>query len=301
MNRTMELIIVSGLSGSGKSVALQSLEDIGHYCVDNLPSVMLPEFKRHFLDHAPDGAHGITGAAVSIDSRNHRFLDGLGDTLEGLGLQGRACRILFLEAEEQTLVQRYSETRRKHPLTDDSTPLVEGIRRERAMLRPLHERADMVIDTTDTTPHELRAMVRDFSGGSSVRGPLLLFESFGFKHGTPREADFIFDVRCLPNPHWEQSLRNRTGRDPEVRRFLENQPMVMEMTEEIYGFLLRWLPGFDSENRSYITVAVGCTGGQHRSVYICEQLARRFHDRELNAQVRHRQLGERESVPPESP
>ena len=168
MNRTMELIIVSGLSGSGKSVALQSLEDIGHYCVDNLPSVMLPEFKRHFLDHAPDGAHGITGAAVSIDSRNHRFLDGLGDTLEGLGL--RACRILFLEAEEQTLVQRYSETRRKHPLTDDSTPLVEGIRRERDMLRPLHERADMVIDTTDTTPHELRAMVRDFSGGSSVRG-----------------------------------------------------------------------------------------------------------------------------------
>lgn len=299
--RTMDLIIVSGLSGSGKSVALQSLEDIGYYCVDNLPSVMLPEFERCFLVHAPGDEHGIACAAVSIDSRNHRFLGGLGDTLDRSGLEAGACRILFLDAEEQKLVQRYSETRRKHPLTDDSTPLMEGIQRERVMLRPLQERADKVIDTTDTTPHELRAMVRDFAGGSSAGGPLLLFESFGFKYGSPREADFIFDVRCLPNPHWEESLRDRTGRDPDVRRFLENQPMVVEMTEEIYGFLLKWLPGFDSENRSYITVAVGCTGGQHRSVYICEQLARRFHDREFNAQVRHRQLNEQESGHREAP
>ena len=298
----MDLIIVSGLSGSGKSVALQSLEDIGYYCVDNLPSVMLPEFERYFLEHASEGEHGIASAAVSIDSRNHRFLGEPGDALDRSGLRGGDCRILFLETEEQKLVQRYSETRRKHPLTDDTTPLIEGIQRERVMLQPLHDRADKVIDTTDTTPHELRAMVRDFAGGSSDRGPLLLFESFGFKHGSPREADFIFDVRCLPNPHWEESLRNRTGRDPEVRQFLEKQPMVMEMTEEIYRFLHKWLPGFDSENRSYITVAVGCTGGQHRSVYICEQLARRFHDHEFNAQVRHRQLDERESgyrqVPP---
>ncbi len=288
--RATDLIIVSGLSGSGKSVALQSLEDVGYYCVDNLPAVLLPQFNSYLPDHTSGGDHEIAGAAVSIDARNNRFLAELDHTLEELESKGRACRILYLEAEEQKLVRRYSETRRKHPLTDDSTPLVEGIRRERELLQPLNDRAEKVIDTTDTTPHELRALVRDFAGGSSVSGPLLLFESFGFKHGSPREADFIFDVRCLPNPHWEESLRSSTGLDAEVQEFLEAQPMVVEMTAEIFSFLWKWLPGFASENRSYITVAVGCTGGQHRSVYICEQLVRRFRDREFNAQVRHRQL-----------
>lgn len=288
--RATDLIIVSGLSGSGKSVALQSLEDIGYYCIDNLPAVLLPELNRYLPDHTSGAENEIAGAAVSIDSRNNQFLIELDEKLQELVEQGRACRILFLEAEEQKLVRRYSETRRKHPLTDDSTPLIEGIRREREVLQPLLDRAEKIIDTTDTTPHELRGMVRDFAGGASVSGPLLLIESFGFKYGSPREADFVFDVRCLPNPHWEEDLRALTGIDPPVMEFLENQSTVVEMTEEIFSFLRKWLPGFAAENRSYITVAIGCTGGQHRSVYICEQLGARLLDRGLNAQVRHRQL-----------
>ncbi len=289
----MDLIIVSGLSGSGKSVALQSLEDIGYYCVDNLPSVLIPEFWRCLRNDGMAGQHDIVNAAVSIDSRTHRMAEGLGSVLDAMTLNGRPFRTLFLKAEELTLVQRYGETRRKHPLTDGTTPLIEGIRQEWALLLPLHDRADKVIDTTDTTPHELRTMVRDFSGATGGQSPLLLFESFGFKCGTPREADFIFDVRCLPNPHWNRTLRHRTGLDIEVQRFLDSQPMVVEMTEEIYRFLFKWLPGFDSENRSYLTVAVGCTGGQHRSVYICERLAEKFHQGKLNVQVRHREMPER--------
>lgn len=290
--RATDLIIISGLSGSGKSLALQSLEDIGYYCIDNLPAVLLPAFNRYLPDHTSGGEEEIAGAAVSIDSRNNQFLSELDQILEELEQHGRSCRILFLDAEEQKLVRRYSETRRKHPLTSGSMPLIDGIRREREVLQPLHERAEKIIDTTDTTPHELRGLVRDFAGGSSVSGPLLLLESFGFKYGSPREADFVFDVRCLPNPHWEDDLRALTGLDAPVAEFLERQPMVVEMTEELFSFLLKWLPGFASENRSYITVAIGCTGGQHRSVYICEQLVRRFRDREINAQVRHRQLEE---------
>lgn len=290
--RATDLIIVSGLSGSGKSVALQSLEDIGYFCIDNLPAVLLPEFNSYLPDHTSGAEDELAGAAISIDSRNNQFLAELDLILEELEQHGRSCRILFLDAEEQKLVRRYSETRRKHPLTDASTPLVEGIRREREVLQPLHDRAEKVIDTTDTTPHQLRGLVRDFAGGSSISGPLLLLESFGFKYGSPREADFVFDVRCLPNPHWEESLRALTGMDDAVAEFLEHQPMVVEMTEEIFSFLRKWLPGFESENRSYITVAIGCTGGQHRSVYICEQLVKRFRDREIKAQVRHRQLEE---------
>ncbi len=294
---SMDLILVSGLSGSGKSVALQSLEDIDYYCVDNLPSVLIPEFQRCIVDYGEEQGINLSGAAVGIDSRSHRFPGALGDILDTLDSHDRPFRILFLQTEEPTLLQRYSETRRKHPLTDRNTPLIEGIRWERAMLQPLHDHADQVIDTTATTPHELRAMVRDFAGASSDSGPLLLFESFGFKFGTPREADFIFDVRCLPNPHWEKGLRSQTGRDVAVQRFLANQPMVEEMTDQIFHFLLKWLPGFASENRSYVTVAVGCTGGQHRSVYICEQLVGRFMARKLSAQVRHRQLHEPASNP----
>ena len=287
-----DLIIVSGMSGSGKSVALQSLEDIGYYCIDNLPAVLLTELNRHLPDYTSGADNEMAGAAVSIDSRNNRFLSELSEKLQELLDQGRACRILFLEAEEQTLVRRYSETRRKHPLTDDSTPLIEGIRREMDILQPLRESAEKIVDTTDTTPHELRGLVRDFAGGASVTGPLLLVESFGFKFGSPREADFVFDVRCLPNPHWEKDLRPLTGIDPQVVEFLEQHTMVVEMTEEIFGFLRKWLPGFASENRSYITVAVGCTGGQHRSVYIAEQVGARLKDRGINVQVRHRQLRE---------
>ena len=287
-----DLSIISGLSGSGKSVALQSLEDIGYFCIDNLPAVLLPDFNRFLPDHTSGTTDEIIGAAVSIDSRNKQFLSELDQKLVELEQHGRACRILFLQAEEQKLVRRFSETRRKHPLTDETTPLIEGIRQEREKLQPLHDRAEKIIDTTETTPHELRGLVRDFAGGSSVNGPLLLIESFGFKFGSPREADFVFDVRCLPNPYWEVNLRSLNGKDAAVREFLASQPMVVEMTEGIFGFLGKWLPGFANENRSYITVAIGCTGGQHRSVYICEQLGSCFREHDMNVQVRHRQLEE---------
>jgi UPF0042 nucleotide-binding protein len=287
-----DIIIISGLSGSGKSVALQSLEDIGYYCIDNLPAVLLLEFSRSLFHNMADveSAGDLAGAAVSIDSRNKLFLSELDSNLTELENHGTHYRILFLDTEEQRLVRRYSETRRKHPLTDGKTPLIEGIRQERVLLQPLHDRAEKIIDTTETTPHELRGLIRDFAGVGLASGPLFLIESFGFKNGTPREADFVFDVRCLPNPYWEPELAGLTGMDGPVQAFLKSKPDVQEMIDEIFGFLSRWLPGFASENRSYITVAVGCTGGRHRSVYIGEQLKDAFLDRDISVQVRHRDL-----------
>jgi UPF0042 nucleotide-binding protein len=288
---TPDLIIISGLSGSGKSVALQSLEDIGYYCIDNLPAALLPEFTARLPETIDtSNQNAFPGAAVSIDSRNKNFLSELEDTLTSLESQGVHYRILFLESEEQKIIRRYSETRRKHPLTDTQTPLIEGIRQELALLHPLHDGAEKIIDTTDTTPHELRGLVRDFAGGGLSSAPLFLIESFGFKNGTPREADFVFDVRCLPNPYWKKKLAPLSGLDKPVQDFFRDIPEVREMTMEIFSFLEKWLPGFADENRSYITVAIGCTGGQHRSVYISEQLQVLFSGQEIKVQVRHREL-----------
>ena len=323
-NKSTDVIIISGLSGSGRSVALRSLEDIGYYCIDNLPAVLLFDFTVRLLQHTNNSReeysmtagpeevalnmehkarvtqqskvdHRITAsafhnAAVSIDSRNKSFLSGLDATLTKLEKHGIRYRILFLQAEEQRLLRRYSETRRKHPLTDDQTPLIEGIRLERELLQPLHDRAEKVIDTSDTTAHELRGLVRDFAGAGLSSAPLFLIESFGFKHGTPREADFVFDVRCLPNPYWHKNLSTLTGLASAVQDFFRDQPEVQDMTTEIFNFLNKWLPGFVNENRSYITVAIGCTGGQHRSVYISEQLEHLFSKQDIIVQVRHREL-----------
>ena len=285
------MLIISGLSGSGKSVALQSLEDIGYYCIDNLPSVLLPEFDRCLKNDANRGiTNALSGAAVSIDSRNQHFLFSLDDMLKQLEQRENSYRIVFLEAQEQMLIRRYSETRRKHPLTDLNTPLLDGIRQERQLLQPLHDRAGKIIDTTDTTPHELRGLIRDFAAGGSASGPLFLIESFGFKFGSPRDADFVFDVRCLPNPHWEENLRALNGLDRLVRDYLGALEPVRRMTSEIHRFLNEWLPGFAAENRSYFTVAIGCTGGRHRSVYIAERLREQFAGHGINVQVRHREL-----------
>ncbi len=286
-----DIIIISGLSGSGKSVALQSLEDIGYFCIDNLPAPLLHQFINDFPEQAinTDGI-GFSGAAVSIDSRNKSYLLELNTHLSTLEEHGIRYRILFLEAEEQRLVRRYSGTRRKHPLTDARTPLIEGMRLERTLTRPLHDRADHVINTTDMTPHELRGLIRDFAGGGLSPTPLFLIESFGFKHGTPREADFVFDVRCLPNPYWEESLKSLNGLDKAVQDFMGSKQIVNDMTTEIFRFLGKWLPGFASENRSYITVAIGCTGGQHRSVFISEQLMRLFSGEGIDVQIRHRDI-----------
>lgn len=283
----MGLLIVSGLSGSGKSIALQAIEDLGFYCIDNLPAGLLP----HFVEQLLAAEHGVLKqTAVGIDARNRAFLDVLPQSLERLEQIGVEYRIVFLEADENVLVKRFKETRRKHPLTDKDTPLLEGIRLERKLLEPLSFNPALRIDTTHTTPHELRTRVQDFARGGSSSGMTLLFESFGYKKGTPADADFVFDVRCLPNPHWQEELRPFTGRDPQVVAFLEGHAPVRCMFEDLSGLLERWLPGFEAERRSYMTIAIGCTGGQHRSVYLVEKLAAYFATKGFKSQIRHREL-----------
>jgi UPF0042 nucleotide-binding protein len=282
----MSLIIVSGLSGSGKTIALQALEDLGFYCIDNLPaSLLLP-----FAEQLRSPGHSPRQAAVGIDARNSAFLDALPESLTRLKELDIPYRIVFLEAEEAVLVQRFKETRRKHPLTGPNTPLLEGIRQERHLLEPLAFDPAIRIDTTNTTPHELRSRVQDFAHGDNAGRMTLLFESFGFKNGTPIDADYVFDVRCLPNPHWQPELRPYTGRDAKVITFLEQYPQVDKMFADLCEFLGHWLPSFEGERRSYMTVAVGCTGGQHRSVYLVERLAAHFAGRGLRTQIRHREL-----------
>ncbi len=284
----MSFIIISGLSGSGKSIALQALEDIGFYCIDNLPAALLP----HFAHEMDDMRSECSDIAVGIDARNRLFLDAAPMNLEKLRALGVDYRIIFLEADEAVLMKRFKETRRRHPLTDTKTPLLESIRLEKARLEPLSLSCTRRIDTTHTTAQQLRQLIYEYARGASTRGITLLFESFGFKHGTPLDADYVFDVRCLPNPYWEQELRALTGRDPAVAAFLEGHPEVAAMQEHIADFLARWLPGFEQENRSYLTVAIGCTGGQHRSVYLTERLAAHFRKQGINTQIRHRELTE---------
>lgn len=283
----MNFFLVSGLSGSGKSIALQVLEDMGYYCIDNLPANLLSRFAGDFMNQMEEG---LKDCAVSIDSRNRQFLKSLPSNLDELEQLGLNCRILFLEANEEILVKRFSETRRKHPLTDHRTALVEGIRREKELLEPLATAAARRIDTSDTTPQELRGLVRDFAGRELGESLTLLFESFGYKHSVPRDADFVFDVRCLPNPFWDDRLQSLTGLDEPVQEFLLKSERVGEMIKQIRDFVEHWLPAFQEENRSYITVAVGCTGGQHRSVFIADQLARHFKNKPFHVQVRHREL-----------
>lgn len=283
----MSFFIVSGLSGSGKSIALQALEDIGFYCIDNLPAGLLP----HYAEQWRAGENGSnTNTAVGIDARNRAFLDVLPESLKRLQTLGVETRTIFLEADDATLMRRFKETRRKHPLTGPDTPLQEGIRLERELLAPLSFNPTLRIDTTHTTPHELRARVQDFAHAGDSPGMTLLFESFGYKKGIPADADYVFDVRCLPNPHWQATLRPHTGRDQPVIDFLEQQPDVPRMLRDLTGFLERWLSGFEAERRSYLTIAVGCTGGQHRSVYFVERLATHFQNSGRKIQIRHRDL-----------
>lgn len=291
----MNFFLVSGLSGSGKSIALQALEDMGYYCIDNLPANLLARFavevmSQNHEQNDDQNGNGSQNCAVSIDSRNKQFLSLLPANLEELEQLGLNYKILFLEADEEILVKRFSETRRKHPLTDHRTALVEGIRREKELLDPLATAAARRIDTSDTTPQELRGLVRDFAGREIGESLTLLFESFGYKHSVPRDADFVFDVRCLPNPYWEEALKPLTGLDAPVQEFLHGSERVKQMINQIQTFVDYWLPAFQEENRSYITVAIGCTGGQHRSVYVADQLAGHFMNKPFAVQVRHREL-----------
>ena len=280
----MDLIIVSGLSGSGKTVALQALEDIGYYCIDNLPANLLAYFASSLMN-SPGSQ-----AAVGIDVRNRHFLETLPDSLQSLKELGIEFRILYLYADEDTLIRRLSETRRRHPLTNQATSLVEGIRHEHRLLASLAQSANLEIDSSHTTPHELRSQVRNLVGAKDGTSMMLQIVSFGHKHGVPSDADFVFDVRCLPNPYWEKSLRQQTGMDEGVIDFLNSNTATASMVDHIYGFLTEWLPAFEAENRSYITVAVGCTGGQHRSVFVSEQLAIKFKEYGSRVQLSHREL-----------
>jgi len=278
------IIVVSGLSGAGKSLALQSLEDIGYYCIDNMPITLLPEFSRQLEDATQNQR-----AAVSIDSRNMDFLHVLKSNTGSEKLIDEFAELIFLESTPDTLLRRYSETRRKHPLSDLSTNLLQSIDKEVELLAPLRKAADHIINTSNLTPHELREKIRQIVGRSK-QGVMLSIESFGFKHGPPRHADYIFDVRCLPNPYWDESIRHLSGLDARVIEFLEKEPAVHKMCDDIGQFLENWLPAFDADNRSYLTIAIGCTGGHHRSVYTANRLAEHFRKIMPNVQAVHRDL-----------
>lgn len=277
----MQLVIVTGLSGSGKSIVLKMLEDSGYYCIDNLPATLLPQISEHLSQ----GHHDQV--AISIDTRS-ASLQALPQNLRQLKDSGMEVQVLFLEANVETLVKRYSETRRRHPLSNETNTLAESISHERHLLEPLVD-LGLRIDTSNLSANTLRNWVKEFVIRKS-NGLTLLFSSFGFKHGIPLDADYVFDVRCLPNPYYDKELRPYTGQDQVICDFLEQQPSVQMMFDDISGFVERWLPSFVADNRSYLTVALGCTGGQHRSVYLVERLGKYFREREGKVMIRHREL-----------
>ena len=279
----MRVILVTGMSGSGKSIALNVLEDIGYYCVDNLPANLLVEVVD-FLARS-----GYTRVGVSVDVRSGPTLKELPASVAELRRRQVDLRVLFLDAKTGTLVNRFSETRRRHPLSDDTRTLPECIDAERAMLQEIVALAHR-IDTSELNTNALRAWVKDFAGLAGA-GMTLLFQSFGFKHGIPLDADLVFDVRCLPNPHYDPVLRPLTGNDVEVIAFMEGDAEAQKMLADISSFINAWLPCYVRDNRSYLTVAIGCTGGRHRSVYFTEVLARGFAP-VLPVIVRHRELAQ---------
>ncbi len=286
----MRLVVISGRSGSGKSTALHILEDAGFNCVDNLPASLLPAL----IEQVKQRGHSREMRfAISIDARNTwSDLQQFPQIMAIAKQPEMRVEILFLDARSQTLIQRFSETRRKHPLSNETTDLREAIATERRLLEPIADVADLIINTSNLSLHQLRDMIKQRVVGNETTGMAVLFESFGFKHGVPVDADLVFDVRCLPNPYWKRQLRPFSGRDQEVIDFLEQQPEVDEMFTDIRNYLARWLPRFEANNRSYITIAIGCTGGQHRSVYLVERLQKHFTQRFKNIQLRHRELNE---------
>jgi UPF0042 nucleotide-binding protein len=279
-------LIISGLSGAGKTIALHALEDDGFYCIDNLPVGILPGFAAYIA--AQDGPH-FRRVAVGIDARNQAgAIAELPASLDALSAQDVQAELIFVDASDETLLARFSETRRKHPLSANDVPLLAAIRRERALLDPVIARADIRIDTTRMNVHEFRSTIRDLVIRRRSGALALQFRSFGFKYGVPSDADFVFDVRCLPNPYWRPELRDLTGRDAAVREFLDEAPLVADMARDIAAFLESWIVRFEEVNRSYLTVAFGCTGGRHRSVYMAERVARHFAERGKEAAISHR-------------
>jgi len=283
----MQVILISGLSGSGKSVALNVLEDASYYVVDNLPATLLPQLVAYLRDA------GYRRVAVAVDVRSGANIAALPQQVDQLRAMVDDLRFIFLEARDDALIARFSETRRKHPLAREGVSLEEAIQCERDLLAKVAELGHRV-DTSDLQANTLRAWVKDFVNIAATAGLTLMFQSFGFKYGIPLDADLVFDVRCLPNPHYDPRLRPLTGRDQPVIDFLAGVPEVGRMAEDIRRFVDTWLPAYVRDNRSYLSVAIGCTGGQHRSVYLAEWLAERFRDR-VRVLVRHRSAARRAS------
>lgn len=283
MSRRQQVILLSGVSGAGKSVALRALEDLGYFCIDNLPAPLLPQSVA-LLDE-----DGYPKVAIAIDVRSAHSISSLPEHLDALFELNLDVRLLFLEAKTEMLVKRFSETRRSHPLASGELTVFEAIALEREMLAYFSEQAHR-IDTSELSASQLRSWIREFVALDRSR-LTLIFESFGFKQGIPLDADFVFDARCLPNPHYDPQLRPLTGRNQPVIDFLERESMVGKYLTHVLGFMERWLPEFERDNRSYVTVAIGCTGGQHRSVYLAEQLGKHF-GKTRQTLVRHRERPE---------
>ena len=288
MSSQTRLLIISGLSGSGKSVALHVLEDLGYYCIDNMPAALLKSVVNEVMQQ---NEHPEVRVAVGVDARNRPGdLKALPSLIDDLQRDDVRTELLFLQADDEVLLKRFSETRRRHPLAEPGTELRQAIELERNLLGPVINAADLIIDTTHTSVYELAEAIRNRVDRRKSNTLSVLIESFGFKHGIPADADFVFDLRCLPNPYWETSLRNKTGQDTAVAEFLDRQPQFNQMYEDILQFLSSWIPRYVSFDRSYLTVALGCTGGQHRSVYMAEKLTKSLklvHDPVL---TRHNEL-----------
>ncbi len=284
----MKLVIVTGLSGSGKSVALHTLEDLDYYCIDNLPIALLMNLAEQIPgDWGKDKPH----VAVGIDARSSAAeLKKLPAFLQQLRENSILHRIFFLYADETTLLQRFQLTRRKHPLTRGTTPLLEALRLEQELLKPLMQQADFLVDTSRTNVHQLRDLVRERLGPDQHKEMSIQFLSFGFKYGVPVDADLVFDARCLPNPHWDTELRHLTGNDKAVIDFLERHQEVLLMRQQLTDFLETWIPHYRKSSRTYLNIAIGCTGGQHRSVYLVNALAGHFSAKIGNIITRHREL-----------
>ncbi len=284
----MKLIIVSGLSGSGNSIVLDTLQDCGYYCIDNLPISMLEGFIKDVMLVETET---YDKTAIGIDARNQtkNFLS-FPDNLEYIREKGIICEVLFMQAEENVLLRRYNETRRKHPLSDSNVPLKQALKLEKDMLKSVIKYADLIIDTSRTSLYQLRELVINQVDKKNEEYFSLQFQSFGYKYGIPLDTDFVFDARCLPNPYWDTNLRGLTGKDEPVIKFLENSESARDLFQDINLFLEKWVPRFQDNNQCYLTVAIGCTGGQHRSVYLVEALVMQFKDNALNVIVRHREL-----------
>jgi len=284
----MKLVIISGRSGSGKSTALHVLEDLGYYCIDNLPVGLLLELASQ---SSVSQDERLSKVAVSIDARNQQSgIENFPAFYQACSNQSIDIDIIYLDADNETLLKRFHATRRKHPLSTPNTSLKEAIVSEGTLLEPIARQADLTVNTSDMSLYELRDHIKLRVAGRTSQEMALLFQSFGFKHGVPSDADYVFDVRCLPNPYWDPSLRGFTGLDAPVQQFLEVQSEVAQMHSSIVNFLEPWLGKFEANNRSYMTIAIGCTGGQHRSVYLCEQVGAHFRKKHQNVLIRHKEL-----------